>query len=70
MLVTPWADVSVDGVVVGQTPMPRIPVTAGTHSVLLTHPAFQPYPWKPTVAAGQTAKLVVNLENDALRKKP
>jgi serine/threonine protein kinase len=70
VLVTPWADVSVDGVVVGQTPLPRIPVTAGTHSVLLTHPAFQPYPWKPTVAAGQTAKLVVNLESDAVRKKP
>jgi serine/threonine protein kinase len=69
VLVTPWAEVSVDGVVVGETPMPRIPVIPGTHLVLIVHPSYEPYPWKPTVAPGQTARIVVDLRNEGVPRK-
>ncbi|HEY7512993.1 MAG TPA: serine/threonine-protein kinase, partial [Vicinamibacteria bacterium] len=38
VLVTPWADVSVDGLPRGQTPLARIPLAPGAHDVRLSHP--------------------------------
>ena len=38
LVVTPWADVSVDGRSIGQTPMGRVSVPAGSHSVRFFHP--------------------------------
>jgi serine/threonine-protein kinase len=67
--VTPWADVAIDGVLVGQTPMPRIPLSAGVHDVLLSHPDFQPYPRRVTIRAGETLRLVVDLTSDAVRRR-
>src|SRR5262249_23340765 len=34
----PWADVSIDGVAVGQTPIANVGVTIGTHQVVFRHP--------------------------------
>jgi len=68
VLVRPWADVSVDGVPVGQTPLAAIPLAAGPHQVLLNHPEFQPYPRRVTVRPGETARLVVDLTVDAVRR--
>jgi serine/threonine-protein kinase len=67
--VTPWADVSIDGVIVGQTPMPRIPLPAGVHDVLLTHPDFQPFPRRVTIRAGDTLRLVVDLTSEGIRRR-
>jgi hypothetical protein len=67
--VTPWADVSIDGVIVGQTPMPRIPLPAGVHDVLLSHPDFQPFPRRVTIRAGDTLRLVVDLTSEAIRRR-
>jgi serine/threonine-protein kinase len=66
--VTPWADIAIDGVIVGQTPMPRLPLSAGTHEVLLSHPDFQPYPRRVTIRAGETLRLIVDLRSDAIRR--
>ena len=67
--VTPWADVSIDGVLVGQTPIPRLPLSPGVHDVLLSHPDFQPYPRRVTIRAGETLRLVVDLTSDAVRRR-
>jgi hypothetical protein len=70
VLVTPWADVSIDGNVVGQTPLARIPLSPGPHSVLITHPDYQPFPRKVTIQPGETFRLAVDLPVDGVRRRP
>ena len=65
----PWADVSVDGVPRGQTPLARIPLPPGPHAVLLTHPDFQPYPRRVTIRPGETFRLTVDLATDGVRRR-
>jgi serine/threonine-protein kinase len=65
----PWADVSVDGVPRGQTPLGRIPLPAGPHAVLLTHPDYQPYPRRVTIRPGETFRLTVDLATDGVRRR-
>ncbi|MGE5243109.1 MAG: PEGA domain-containing protein [Betaproteobacteria bacterium] len=36
----PWANVSIDGTDVGQTPLANVPITIGTHEVVFRHPQF------------------------------
>jgi serine/threonine-protein kinase len=65
----PWADVSVDGVPRGQTPLARIPLPPGPHAVLLTHPDYQPYPRRVTIRSGETLRLTVDLATDGVRRR-
>jgi len=67
VLVTPWADVSIDGRPVGQTPLTRIPLAAGSHDVVLTHPDYVPLSRRVTVRAGETLRLVVDLPSQGKR---
>ena len=34
----PWADVAVDGRLVGTTPLANLPITIGSHEVIMRHP--------------------------------
>ena len=65
----PWADVSVDGVPRGQTPLARIPLPPGAHAVLLNHPDYQPYPRRVTIRPGETFRLTVDLALDGVRRR-
>ena len=65
----PWADVSVDGVPRGQTPLGRIPLPPGPHAVLLTHPDYQPYPRRVTIRPAETFRLTVDLATDGVRRR-
>ncbi len=65
----PWADVSVDGVPRGQTPLARIPLPPGPHAVLLTHPDYQPYPRRVTIRPGETFRLTIDLATDGVRRR-
>jgi serine/threonine-protein kinase len=69
VVVQPWADVSVDGVPRGQTPLGRIPLAPGPHAVLLAHPDFLPYPRRVTVRPGETLRLVVDLRSEGVRRR-
>jgi hypothetical protein len=69
VVVLPWADVSVDGIPVGQTPLTRIPLAPGPHSLVLTHPKYQPFTRKFLIQEGATLRLEVNLEVDAVRRR-
>ncbi len=68
--VLPWADVSIDGALFGQTPLGRIALSPGTHDVVLTHPDYQPYRRRIRVRSADTVKLVVDLSQDGVRKRP
>jgi serine/threonine protein kinase len=70
VVVSPWADVTVDGEPVGQTPLSRLSLAPGPHTVRLTHPEFQPYPRKVTVRSGETTRLAVDLAQDGVRARP
>ena len=65
----PWADVSVDGIPRGQTPLARIPLPPGPHAVLLTHPDYQPWPRRVTIRAGGTFRLTVDLRDDGVPRR-
>ena len=69
VLARPWATIDVDGVRVGDTPMQAIPLSAGAHQVVLTHPAYQPYPRRVVVREGETVRLEVNFATDAVRRR-
>ena len=49
----PWADVSVDGVSVGQTPMAPIELEEGSHTVQLTNPDYEDQTSTVTITAGE-----------------
>jgi len=69
VVVRPWADVSVDGVPRGQTPLARLPLPPGPHAVLLTHPDYLPWPRRVTIEAGRTLRLSVDLATDGVRRR-
>jgi hypothetical protein len=63
---SPWAELSVDGHVVGNTPQVRIRVTPGRHRLLLVRKGFQTHSAWVTVAAGGTVRLTdITLESVA-----
>ena len=53
----PWADVTVDGRAVGMTPLAQIPLPPGSHSVVLTHPEYQPFTRKVEIRPGETTTI-------------
>ena len=67
---TPWANVEIDGALVGQTPLRAQELSAGAHAVVLTHPDYQPYHRRVTVRPGETFRLVIDLRTDGVRKRP
>lgn len=54
---SPWAELSVDGRVVGTTPQIRIRLTPGRHRLLLVREGFQTHSAWVDVVAGSTVRL-------------
>lgn len=54
---TPWAVLSVDGQVVGHTPLLRITVNPGQHELVLTREGYETYRDVVTVGAGATLRV-------------
>lgn len=61
VLPKPWADVTVDGRVVGQTPLEAIALAPGSHSVILTHPQYEPFTRRVEIRAGETTTIQLDL---------
>ncbi len=70
VLVEPWAAVAVDGTSYGTTPLQRIPLAAGKHTVLIENPRYRPFYRRVTIVGGQTTRLSVDLRVDAVPKPP
>lgn len=68
VLATPWADVSVDGRTVDMTPMPPLPLPAGPHTVMLTHPQYKPYTRRVTIHPGETVTVRYDFATDGIRR--
>ncbi|HET7291598.1 MAG TPA: PEGA domain-containing protein, partial [Vicinamibacteria bacterium] len=69
LAVRPWAEVSVDGRVIGTTPLDRLSLAPGVHNVTLRHPGYQPLSRTVTVRTGETAKLVVDLAREGVPRQ-
>jgi len=61
VVVRPWAEVAIDGQPVGQTPMARLEVVPGQHTVTLTHPEAGERREVVRIRAGETSHLRVTL---------
>jgi hypothetical protein len=67
--VIPWGEIRVDGELVGTTPLDRIPLSAGSHTVRIRHPDFEPVEREITIRPDETERLVVNLSKEGKRIK-
>jgi len=68
VLAKPYADVSVDGKPAVQTPLPRMALRPGPHSVVLSHPDYQDFRRKVTIRPGETFLLNVDWGSDGVRR--
>jgi serine/threonine-protein kinase len=68
VLPKPWAEVTVDGRVVGQTPLARIPLPPGSHSVILTHPEYRPFTRKVEIRPGETTTIRLDFTTEGKRR--
>lgn len=53
----PWANVTIDGVSMGQTPMAPIELEEGSHTVLFTNPDYEDQTSTVTITAGEDASV-------------
>jgi serine/threonine-protein kinase len=67
--VKPWGEVRVDGQLIGQTPIDRISLAPGAHLVRVTHPLYEPWERRITIASGATEKVVIDFVNQGVRKQ-
>jgi len=58
---TPWANVTLDGQELGETPVGNTPVAIGTHEVIFRHPQFGEQRVTATVTATAPARLSVDM---------
>ncbi len=65
----PWAEVSVDDVKRGRTPLSPVPLPAGRHAVLLVHPDYQPLRRVVIIKPGELTTLSIDMRDEALRKR-
>jgi hypothetical protein len=58
---TPWADVLVDGVSAGQTPVGNLSAKVGTHEVVFRHPKYGEKKQSVVVKPGQAARVTIDM---------
>ena len=58
---SPWAEVWIDGVLVGETPIANLPLTIGKHEVAFRHPDLGEKVLLATVKAGSPTRLTADL---------
>ena len=68
VLPKPWAEVMVDGRVVGTTPLARFPLPPGSHSVVLTHQDYRPFTRKVEIRPGETTTIRLDFALEGVRR--
>jgi hypothetical protein len=53
---------------VGQTPLRRLALRPGSHSIVLSHPDYQDYRRKVTIRSGEVVPLNVDLATEGVRR--
>ena len=68
VLVTPWAEVFVDGDRKGLTPFPALTLPQGSYVVELRHPDYRPFRRTVNLQPGELLRLSVELRLEAVRR--
>ena len=68
VLARPYADVTVDDRPIGQTPLQRLALRPGAHTVVLSHPGYQDFRRKVTIRSGEVLRLDVDLPSQGVRR--
>jgi hypothetical protein len=68
VLAKPWADVTIDDKPISQTPLARLPLRPGPHSVVLAHPDYRPYVRKVTIRPGETFRINFDFTTEGVRR--
>jgi hypothetical protein len=58
---TPWAEVTVDGRALGETPIANVTLRAGSHEIVFKHPQHGELKQTVIVKAGETGRVTVNM---------
>ena len=58
---TPWADISIDGKSIGQTPIGNLKLTIGSHDVVFRHPELGEKTVSALVKVGVTTRVSADL---------
>ncbi len=66
--VVPQAQVELDGTLLGSPPGGPLTLAPGEHRIRLLHPDYKPLVRKPTIRAGETLRLEVDLTQEAFPK--
>lgn len=69
LVVVPFAEATIDGQSAGRISSEKVPLAPGPHEVVLNHPDYQPLRRKITILQGETMRMVVDLAEEAVRKK-
>ncbi len=69
LAVKPWGEVTLDGRLAGTTPLDRIALSPGPHSVRVRHPLYEVWERQVTIRAGQVEKVVVDFPAQGVRKQ-
>jgi hypothetical protein len=67
--VKPWGEVRVDGEVIGTTPIGKIDLDAGAHTVSIRHPDYEILEKTVTIQPDETERLFVDLFLEGIKKK-
>lgn len=67
--VKPWAEVTLDGRPAGRSPLRKIPLNPGPHTLVLNHPDFEPFRRVVTIRSEGVLTLTVDLKDEAVRRK-
>jgi hypothetical protein len=59
----PWAEVSVDGTVVGETPIGNLSLALGPHTIVLRHPQLGAKTLETVVKANEPGRISVDMRN-------
>lgn len=65
----PWGNVIVDGRTIGSTPLDKIALPAGSHTVRVSHPAYEPWERRVVIRDGQTERVVVDFPADGVKRQ-
>ena len=57
----PWAEVWIDGTLVGQTPLGNHPIAIGPHRIVFRHPLLGEKEFETVVKAGAPTRLTARL---------
>jgi hypothetical protein len=69
LVIVPEADVILDGQPLGRVSMKEVPLEAGTHTVRVLHPDYEPLQRRVTVHAGLGGKLVLELAEKGIPRR-